>query len=53
MSTNAGRNPFQATAWAVAANVKDGKMTSPERPAARSTNIKPEVQEETATQWRT
>src|SRR5438105_1803060 len=53
MSAKTGRGPFHATAWAVAANVNDGTMTSPDRSRARSTSINPEVHEDTATQWRT
>ena len=53
MSANAGRSPFQATAWALAEKVNDGSTTSPDSPLARSTSIRPVVQEQTATQWRT
>jgi hypothetical protein len=53
MSVNTGRSPFQATAWALAEKVNDGRTTSPERLLARSDSISPAVQEATAMQWRT
>jgi hypothetical protein len=52
-SAKTGRKPFHATACAVAANVKDGTMTSPERSRARRTSIRPAVHDDTATQCRT
>ena len=48
-----GRRPFQSTAWAVAANVNDGTITSPESSDARSTSISPVVHDATAMQCRT
>ena len=53
MSANDGRRPFHSTAWAVAANVNDGTITSPVSSDARSTSINPVVHDATATQCRT
>jgi hypothetical protein len=49
-SVNTGSSPFQSTACADAANVKEGITTSPVRSVARNTNIRPAVHEATATQ---
>src|SRR4029453_4918918 len=53
MSANTGRSPFQATAWALAEKVNDGRTTSPDSPLARSDSNSPAVPEPTATTWRT
>ena len=49
-SAKTGRRPFHSTACAVAANVNDGTMTSPDSSDARSTSISPAVHDDTATQ---